>query len=486
MSIEVMPAKGDVTSIACDALIVAAGSKDGSVVLSEAAEHLDREFDGYLSSYLKEISYKGEGREIAIFPSFGKVAASTIVVVGVDKKGDGIKRVRRAAAACARRLSERSVIASTLHSVEAGTVAASIEGFVLGAYKSPTRKKDAKKSKIERIELLDADKADIARGLVYAAATIIARDLVNQPGSELTPTTFAERAQLIASETGLDCDVLDEKELRKRGFGGLLAVAQGSVNPPKLIQLRYSPRGAKERVALVGKGVTFDSGGLSLKTAGGMEDMKTDMGGGAAVIGAMSALSRLKPKIEVIALIPATENMPSGSAIKPGDVIQHYGGLTTEVLNTDAEGRLILADALVLASEQEPKAIIDAATLTGSMSIALGHKMTGAFSNDDELWEEFAAAAGRAGEPMWRMPLVEDYRKSLDSDVADMKNIGTRYGGAVVAALFLREFVGEKIPWIHLDIAGTGRAEGESDDGPRGATGVATRTLIAWLEKRGR
>ncbi|MEA2447677.1 MAG: leucyl aminopeptidase, partial [Actinomycetota bacterium] len=390
------------------------------------------------------------------------------------------------AAASIRRLSERTHVASALHGSDAAAIAPSVEGFLLGSHQTPSQKRDPKPSKVSKLEIIDADPAELKRGRVYADATIRARDLVNEPASVLDPQTLSDRAQAFADGAGLDCEVLGQKELEKGGFGGLLAVARGSTAPPRLIRLRHRPRKARGKIVLVGKGVTFDSGGLSLKTPAGMETMKTDMGGGAAVIAAMAALPDLDVNLEVIGLVPATENMPSGSALRPGDVITHYGGRTTEVLNTDAEGRLILADALTLASELEPDAIVDIATLTGSMTVALGHKMSGAFATDDALWAELAEAGSSAGEPAWRLPLVEDYKKSLDSTVADMKNVGTRYGGAIVAALFLREFVTPGIPWVHFDIAGTGRSENGSDESPKGGTGVITRTLLEWLERRSR
>ncbi|MDQ4144727.1 MAG: leucyl aminopeptidase, partial [Actinomycetota bacterium] len=316
-------------------------------------------------------------------------------------------------------------------------------------------------------------------------ATLTARELTNEPASALWPEVLAERAREVAEVAGLECTLLDENELAERGFGGLLAVAQGSTRPPRLIELRYKPENPLGHVAIVGKGVTFDSGGLSLKDAKSMETMKTDMGGGAAVIGAMGALPRLDVRVEVTAVVPTTENMPSGSAVKPGDVITHYGGKTSEVLNTDAEGRLILADALAYVSEQRPDAIVDVATLTGAMMVALGKKAAGYFANDDGLAAEIERAAGTAGERVWRMPLFDDYRSDLDSDVADIKNIGTRFGGAIFAALYLGDFIGDGISWGHLDIAGPGRAESDYDEVTKGASGFAARTLVAWLESRG-
>jgi leucyl aminopeptidase len=397
--------------------------------------------------------------------------------------------LRRAAGSAARRLSDHSVIASALHgAVRADdAVSASVEGFLLGSYRFITYKSDPRPSKIQRIMLLDSPGGrTVERGQAMAEATSLARDLTNEPGSGLTPELLAARAREVADVGGLECTVLDEDELQERGFGGILGVSRGSVEPPRLIQLRYAPSGASRRVVLIGKGITFDSGGLSLKDAKNMEMMKTDMAGSAAVIGAMSALPRLDIGVEVWGLVPASENMPGGNALKPGDVITHYGGRTSEVLNTDAEGRLVLADAIAWACEQRPDAIVDVATLTGAMMVALGSKATGFFSNDDSLAAELEAASMRAGERFWRMPLYDEYRPELDSEVADIKNSGPRWGGAIFGALFLKDFLATDISWAHLDIAGPSRAENDYEEIPKGGSGVATRTLITWVEGRGR
>jgi leucyl aminopeptidase len=289
----------------------------------------------------------------------------------------------------------------------------------------------------------------------------------------------------MAREVGLTCKVWTEAQLKARGFGGILGVGQGSVNPPRLIELAYRGAGRATPVALSGKGIAFDSGGLSIKDATGMETMKDDMGGAASILATMRAIATLKPKLNVIAAIPCAENMPSGSAQKPGDVIRHYGGTTSEVLNTDAEGRLVLADALAYLAEQEPELIVDTATLTGACVVALGTDIVGAFGNDDALARELVATGERVGEPIWQMPLYADYRSLIDSNVADIKNIGKRWGGAITAALFLKEFVADT-PWVHLDIAGPAFSEQGNDLGPKGATGVPVRTLVRFLLDRAR
>ncbi len=482
---ELLTSGGAAHEISCDALVVGAWSRNATAELGESAKNIDGRIDGLLVDFATDSGFRGKVGEVLILPTHARLPAKAIALVGLGESNDeNAHRIRRGAAAAAKRLAERSSIASALHHEVKDSVEAAAEGFLLGGYKPPSYKKDPKPSKLTRIEMLNADAKEIERGVAHAEATIRARDLTNEPASVLTPDVFAQRARDLGDAGGIETEILDEQELEHLGFGGLLAVASGSANPPRLIRMNYKPSNAKGKVALVGKGVTFDSGGLSLKDARGMETMKSDMGGGAAVIGAMSSVARLNVPLEIVALVPATENMPSGTALRPGDVITHYGGRTTEVLNTDAEGRLILADALAFASEQKPDVIADVATLTGAMVVALGRKVAGVFATDDGLWEEIEAAAERSGEPMWRMPLFDGYEGSLDSDVADAKNIGGRAGGAIVAALFLKPFVGDGIPWIHMDIAGPARVENGDEIAAKGGTGVGARTLLAWLEGR--
>ncbi|MDQ3964675.1 MAG: leucyl aminopeptidase [Actinomycetota bacterium] len=477
--------KAKPASIACDALIVGAFSEEDGFRLDPTGAEVDGRLDGRLSAHLEASSFKGKPGEIAIAPTFGKVPADTIAVIGLGRRGETTSAdARRAAGLAARRLGQREQVVCALQAGEGDGTQATAEGLLLGSYRFSHYKTDPPKTKNRNFILPGADQASLERAAIIAEATALARDLVNEPASTLTPDLLARRAVEVASSGGMGSEVWDEKRLEKEGFGGVLGVASGSERPPRFIQLHYKHKGAKNKVALVGKGITYDSGGLSLKDASSMETMKTDMAGAAAVISAMAAIARLKPKIEVIAFVPTTENMPSGRAIKPGDVITHRGGRTTEVLNTDAEGRLVLADALAFASEQMPDAIVDVATLTGSIMVALGKKATGLFSNDDALTDELKHASETAGERVWPMPLYKEYRKELDSEIADMKNIATRWGGAIFAALFLNEFVGDGIAWAHLDIAGTARADGDYEEMPKGGTGAATRTLIAWVEAR--
>ncbi len=442
---------------------------------------------------------------------------STVVALGVGDAGEvGVDVLRRAAAALVRAAWKLTSGATTLldavpaggdRAAAAGAVA---EGAGLAAYRFTRYKSDPDPCRLTTLSIVSAlDSANddgttgdataghataghatagtlaaaVERAGVVVEAVCLARDLVNEPAGSLNPSDLADRATEVGRRVGLDVEVIDEVEAADLGLGGLLGVARGSDQPPRLIKLTYDPPGpAADRptVALVGKGITFDSGGLSIKSAEGMMTMKTDMGGGAAVIAAMSALPSLSPEVRVVGFVPATENMPGGRAIKPGDVLTTRNGTTVEVLNTDAEGRLVLADGLALAVEEEPDAIIDLATLTGACITALGSKIAGLMGNDDGLVEAVRAAAERAGEPAWPLPLPKDYRKQIDSEVADLKNIGGRSAGALTAGLFLQEFVGE-VRWAHLDIAGPSRSE--DDDGPvaKGATGAGVRTLLELL-----
>ena len=473
----------DASSIACDALLVGAFSDQGTFQLGDTAAAIDT--DSTLASYLTSSGFTGKVGELAVIPANGSVTADAVAVVGLGDRGRlGPDVLRRAAGAAVKRLSERATLGVTFHEGVPSGEGALAEGLLLGSYRFTAHKSDPKPSKVQRVLIKDGDATVLERAGILAEATRFARDLTNEPSSTLTPTVLSERTRAAAETSSIECTVWGRAELEDHGFGGLLGVARGSAEEPRFIQLRYAGNGNGKKVALVGKGVTFDSGGLSLKDATNMETMKTDMGGAAAVIGAMSAIGKLKPDIEVLGFVPTTENMPSGTAIKPGDVLKHYGGKTTEVLNTDAEGRLILADALAFASEQEPDAIIDVATLTGSIMVALGKKATGVFSNDDDLAGEVLVASERAGERFWHMPLYDVYDKELESEVADMKNVGSRWGGAIIAALFLKAFVRKPIAWAHLDIAGAARAEADYDEMTKGGTGVAVRTLVEWVQTR--
>ncbi len=437
---------------------------------------------------LQARSFEGKVGETATLAGEG---VNTVIAVGVGGADDVDADVlRRATAALVRAVwKQRSVATTMLDALPAGgdrarATRAVAEAVGLAAYRFTRYKSDPEPCRLEGLTIVahdaDALAPDLDRARVVVEAVCLARDLVNEPAGSLSPTDLAERARTMAEGVGLGVEIVDEVQAAELGLGGLLGVARGSDEPCRLIKLTYDPPGATRSVALVGKGITFDSGGLSIKTAEGMMGMKTDMGGGAAVIGAMSALPVLAPSVKVVGYVPATENMPGGRATKPGDVLKTRNGTTVEVLNTDAEGRLVLADGLALAVEEEPDAIIDLATLTGACIVALGPKVAGLMGNDDELVDQVRTAAERAGEPAWPLPLPKEYRKQLDSEVADLKNIGGRSAGALTAGLFLQEFVGE-VPWVHLDIAGPSRSD--EDDGAvvKGGTGVGVRTLLELL-----
>jgi len=486
---QVVRTEESASSIACDALVVGGFSSDGGIELAAEAMAVDEALGGHLSE-LAATGFKAGIGDVAVVPTLGSLPARVVAVVGLGPRDRATsKEVRNAAGSAARRLADHPDIASLLHAGlpdANGAAGAAIEGFILGGYRYTTFKSDPRPSKVQRILSLGGENAELDHATAVAEATLLARDLTNEPASSLTPTALARRAQEVADVAGSTCRVLHEQELNERGFGGILAVSRGSAEPPCLIEMRYEPADAKGHVAIVGKGITYDTGGYTLKPAPTMENMKTDMAGAATVIGLMSILDRIGIEVAVTAYIPAAENMVSGAAIKPGDVFKHYNGKTTEVNNTDAEGRLVLADAVALASEESPDAIVDIATLTGHIHVALGGRLTGLFSSDDALGEELRRAGDEVGEPMWPMPLFASYRKELESTIADMKNAGNRYGGAISAALYIGEFVGDGIPWAHLDIAGTGRCEADRDEVTKGGTGVGVRTFVRWLEQRSR
>jgi len=364
------------------------------------------------------------------------------------------------------------------------------EGILLGVYQFLKYKKkdDDVYPGLKKIEFFSrADRYRIRKGVDKgnnsALAACVARDMANEPGNGWTPNHFAKYAEKVAKELHLKCTILGKSHMKKLGMGGIIAVNKGSEEPPKLVILECNPEKYTETVLMVGKGLTFDSGGISLKPAQGMMDMKYDMCGGAAVLAAMEAISREKPGIRVVAIIPSTDNMTGGSAVKPGDIITHYGGITSEIENTDAEGRLILADALAYGIEKfQPNCVIDLATLTGAVIIALGHHHSGLMSNNDRLTEKLIQAGRICGEPLWRLPLGKMYAKQIESKVADCKNTGGRPAGSITAAEYLHQFVG-KVPWAHLDIAGTAWNFTEKSYVPKGPSGVGVRTLIELLRQ---
>ncbi len=431
--------------------------------------------------------FEGKPGQTLVLPSG---TGPTVIAVGTGPAKDlTANGLRNAAAALARASSKRVTVATALADVDgidARTAAqAVVEGFALGSYRYVALKADKNgASKLERLTLVVPASKTVAaaagaeRGQATADAACLARDLANTPPGLLTATVMAERAVEVAKAAGLSAEVVDEHQARELRLGGLLGVNAGSTEPPRMVKLTYVPRNATGHVVLVGKGVMYDSGGISLKPSDGMHvNMKMDMSGAAAVLGAMSALKALRVKAKVTGYLMCTDNMPSGSAMKLGDVLTIRNGKTVEIHNTDAEGRLVLADGLSLAVEEQPDAIVDIATLTGACVVALGTKIGGVVGNDQGWIDQVKAAAERVDEQVWQLPLAKEYRKLLDSNVADMKNVGGPYGGVITASLFLQEFVGD-VPWAHLDIAGPMAAD--ADDGwiSKGASAFGTRLLV--------
>jgi leucyl aminopeptidase len=479
--------------------------------LGPGAEEAVAALGAPVAPLLEARGFTGKVGETAALPTLGRLPATVLLLVGVGERAKvDAEALRRAAAAVVRqgRGSRKAVttLPQALPADPAGAVRAVTEGALLAAYRFDKYKKakpDGAKPAAELAALAmvaagatgrgSGGRAGLAgalaAGQARATATNLARDLSNEPANALHPADLAAAARRLLAGKGVTVKVKDEKELAKEGFGGIIGVGQGAEHPPRLVELRYRPalsrsRGAAGEVVLIGKGITFDSGGLSLKPADSMKTMKTDMSGAAAVLAAMSVLAELDVKVGVTGYLASAENMPSGSATRPGDVLTMKNGKTVEVLNTDAEGRLVMADALALGAEAKPDAIIDVATLTGACAVALGNRYTGLMANDDALAAELLDAAAEAGEPTWRLPLPPEYHKDIESDLADLKNVGDRYGGALVAGLFLQEFVDGR-PWVHLDIAGPARAESEDGYLGKGSTGVSVRTLLSWLERRG-
>lgn len=412
------------------------------------------------------------------------------LLVGLGEDPDPTAFRRIGASVAKRAASQESLVVDLLGHLDGADRSTATEalalGLVLGTYRFGTYKPAPEGTTLGSISVVAKggarSAASVERGVAIATAMVLVRDLVNTPGGDLTPKAFAAEATKAAQAAGLEIEVMDKAAIRKAKLGGLLGVNRGSAQEPRFVKLTHRPEGrAKGKVALVGKGVTFDAGGLSIKTASGMEWMKTDMAGAATVLGAMTLVPVVAPKLEVTAYLPLTDNMLGPDATRVGDVLTARNGKTIEVLNTDAEGRLILADALALAVEDEPDAIIDLATLTGAVIVALGERTAGVMANHDGLSERVLEAAETAGEAMWPLPLPDHLRKGLDSEVADLRNIGAGpYGGALTAAIFLREFVGD-VPWAHLDIAGPADTTAAWDENVRGATGFGVRTLVNLL-----
>jgi leucyl aminopeptidase len=441
--------------------------------------------------------FAGKAGEALALPTLGRLRAAVLLLVGLGDRGKiDADALRRAAGTLVRRAggagSAATTLARALPDAPAAAVRAVAEGALLAAYRFDKYKAAENGARLAVLavaagEGAGADElaAALAAGRIRAAATNLARDLVNEPANAMHPADLAAAAARVLADKGVSVTVKDEAALAGEGFGGIVGVGQGADHPPRLVELCYEPEDASGRVVLAGKGITFDSGGLSLKPPDSMKTMKTDMAGAAAVLAVMSALGDLGIRLAVTGYLATAENMPSGHAIRPGDVLTMKNGRTVEVLNTDAEGRLVLADALALGAAAAPDAIVDVATLTGACQVALGLRYAGLMANDDALAAELLDAAADAGERTWRLPLPPEYHHEIESDLADLKNVGDRWGGALIAGLFLEEFVDGR-PWAHLDIAGPARNESEDGYLAKGPTGAAVRTLLSWLERRSR
>ena len=482
-----------------DTPLLAVALAQGNTVPSSLAE-LDRAAGGVVARAITSGDFKGKRDETTLlYP--GGAKPERVLLVGLGKPGEVTRNtIRRAAAVAgkrARALGAKQLAFAVVPEARNGVSArdlgqAAVEGAAHGAWAFTELKKaapDEPKPEVEGVTIVCDQKEmkEVAAGQrvgdAVAAGQRLTRHLQMLPGNVCTPTYLAERAKQLADQHGFTLTVFDRAKLQQEGMGALLAVAQGSDQEPRFIVLEYRGAGDAPPVALVGKGVTFDSGGISIKPAQNMEDMKFDMSGAAAVLGTFETLGQLKPKLNVVGLIPATENLPSGHAVKPGDVVKSHFGKTIEIINTDAEGRLILCDALSYVRRFKPSAVIDIATLTGAVVVALGQVAIGAMGNDEPLLTEVREAGERAGERCWPLPLWDEYRDLLKSDIADVKNSGGRGAGSIAGGWFLREFV-EGYPWVHLDIAGTAYTEGEGPHQAKGPTAVGVRLFTEFILKR--
>jgi len=490
---EVKVVSGDITKLSLGAIIV--NLFEGVKSPGGATGAVDRALGGVITQLITEGEIKGKLNEITLIHSLGKIEPARVVVAGLGKEKDlDLRRIRGVAAEACRFLRKAGVERAGTIAHGAGTggidsgksAQAVAEGAILGLYTFRKHQtKESEQGEIKELLIVEQDESKLpemergcAKGIILAEATNLARDMANEPANYMTPTDMAEMARKVAQDYGLEGQVMERDEMEQMGMGALLGVAQGSSQPPKLIILSYKgDERSKSALGFIGKGITFDSGGISIKPSEGMGEMKGDMAGGATVIAAMRALAQLRPTINVTGVIPATENLPSGTALKPGDTLRALNGKSIEIVSTDAEGRLILADALSYARKLGLSPVIDVATLTGACRIALGDFCSGAFGNNEELIAKVIKAGEEAGECMWQMPMYEEYKELNKSDVADIKNTGGRWAGAITAAQFLAEFA-EDTPWVHLDIAGTSQSEKDKAFLVKGATGVGVRTLV--------
>ena len=498
---EIKLAIGDIAEQQVDAIVV--NLFEGVTAPGGATGAVDRALDGAISQLIADGDVKGKAGEFTVIHTFGKLPAKRVVIAGLGKASEfDVSAVRKVSAEAARFLRRHgfSRSATIVHGAGIGGIApdaaaqALTEGALLGLYRFHRHKsKEDDDKELDELRIVEFDSAKaqvlehgITRGRILAEATNLCRDLANESSNYMTPTQLAEEAEQVARRYSLEFRAYDRAEMEQMGMGALLAVAQGSVQPPMFITMRYSsPQALPEKpaLALIGKGVTFDSGGISIKPSSGMENMKGDMAGGAAIIAAMQAIAQLKPRVNVVGIVPAAENLPSGTAYRPGDIVRASNGKTIEVLNTDAEGRMLLADALSWARKEGLSPLVDVATLTGACSIALGPFYSGVMGNSQSVIDQVLEAAKAAGELIWQLPLTDEYKDLVKSDVADVRQTGTgRAGGAITAAQMLAAFA-EDTRWAHLDIAGTSRSERDRGATVKGHTGVAVRTLVTLAER---
>ncbi len=490
---DIKVAAGDIARASVPAIIV--NLFEGVKKPGGATGAVDTALGGAITQLIADGELKGKLNEVVVLHTLGRIPSARVAIVGLGKQVDfTLDRVRQASSAAVRHLRGKGVsrAATIVHGAGIGGLDATesaqavAEGTLLGLYAFRKHKKPPEEdSEFQELTVLEQDasrvaqlEAGVARARIIAEATNLARDLSNEPANAMMPADLAAAAKQVALSMGLEIEVLEKAQIQAQGMGGLLGVNQGSHHPPVFIVMRYrSPGATHPHLGLVGKGITFDSGGISLKPADGMQDMKSDKSGAAAVIAAMGAIARLKPRLCVTGLAPVTENLPGGGAMRPGDIIRIMNGKTVEVISTDAEGRLILADALCYGRQIGLSHMVDCATLTGACHVALGDLYSGAFTNNQGFLDQVLKAAEQTGDRLWPLPMPEEYKDQYRSDDADIKNVGGRYGGAITAAEFLGEFAGDT-PWVHLDIAGPARLDKDHGYLLKGATGVPTRTLV--------
>ncbi len=503
MPLDIQVRTAQATELAADLLVIGVyrtsdpGKDKKPAPLPAALKPIDAALGGALAKLVQKEDFTGKRDQAISLGLLGRLGADKLLVYGLgDRRSVGARELRAFAARAARAAGSEKArsLAISLPAGAEGELRAIAEGVELGAYQFTKYLTGDRKPKSQLRSVIlgcagrvkASAKASVALGQSVGTAVNLARDLSNEPGNVIYPETFAAAAERVAKDSGLKIQVFDFKEIRRRGMKLMDAVGRGSAHEPRFVHISWTPKGAKRRLVFVGKGITFDSGGLSIKPAAGMGEMKHDMSGAANVVALMSAVAALKPKVEVHAIAPCAENMPDGNAYRPGDIWGSLDGKTVEIVNTDAEGRLVLADALAYARTLSPDLLIDNATLTGACVVALGTSCSGWYSSNESAAKEFAAALKQSGEQMWRMPLLEDLRDQIKSDVADVKQAGERYGGSITAALFLKEFAGET-PWIHCDIAGPASTERPSGWAQaKGATGHAVLTFLALIERASR